>query len=710
MRKYIQFILLWIVSPINSYFVYGQVDSTDIYEANMDSLSKITVSNSFTHSQEITGVPAVAIIYTSEQIQELGVRSLYDLIRITPGFVEVGDLNERNYAFRGLSKDTPNGFLILINGHRTNDLISNTSNLDRFSLEYIDRVEIIKGAATSKFGFNAEYGVINIVTKVGNQSNRGLVSARYGNGNTILANAQIGRKFSDAENIYFSLNYKQSDGLPVLQDSLRDLSVTHNEAYRPSMGGTEFVNKYYPSFEFYTCYQRYRFSVMANLERNDWGVQRTRSDYNLIIKDQEAFKRSHRADTRATVEMNFKVFYNKPNYDWVLRASFDNFGLDQDMLYHSKFPYKNYGSVYRLSGSSQRGTIESIFKTTRWGIGKQRETTIGIQGNISGQAYRLEVPQLANGIYLGTYTPDKGNRPFAGELESNISGFISHESWFWPKRMALTVHARADYHNYFSWLLSSRAALTVRFANIFRIKLMASTAALPTFPWYRQGIPAMDVMGSRQAGPEQLKSLELAIVGNTKELFSYQLIAFHNQTKQVIMPQVDSTEKRFYREVSNISTRGAELLLRVNTDIIGVFASAAYTMSFTADSISIAGSNLLNWPKWTGSSGITIRPIQGLSLTAYATSWAPIDFIIHPSVQSRSPNPDYQTAIYTIPMQFSLNSSVRFSYKQFGIGLSGYNLLNRPELLAGYTPIPQTGQPISFLVSCWFIPAPTPKQ
>ena len=701
--------LFFVVWQLNVCLTYSQADSTDIYEANIDSLSKINVALSSAHQQEITGIPALVITYTGEQIKELGIRTLYDLIRLTPGFLELGDLNERNFSFRGFSRDTPNQILFLINGHRTNDFISNTSNLDAFSVDYIEQVEIIRGPATSKHGTNASHGIINIITKSGSQSNRGIISGKFGNGNTVFANAQIGRKFSDVENFYLSLSYKQSDGLSVQQDSFRDLSVSHNEIIRPPVGGTEFVNKYYPSFDFYAFYQRYRLSVMANLERNDLGIQRTRSDYNLIIKDQEAFKHSHRADTRSFVELKFQIFYNKPGYDWTVKASFDNFGLDYDALYHSKFPYKNYGSVYRLNGNSQRGTVESIFTTTRWGLGKQRETTIGVQAALSSQSFRLEVPQMSNGIYLGTYTPDKGSRPFAGELESNISSFISHESWFWPKRMGIAVLARADYHNYFSLMPSARTALMVRLADIVRFKLMAATSCLPNFPLYRQGIPAMDITGSRQTGPEYLQSLEFAILGNQKDIFSYQITTFRNNIHRAVMPLSDSIEKRYFREVPDISLWGTELLFRITTEAVSIFAGATYSQNLSVDSTNKAGKNLPQWPTWSGSAGITLRIAQGFSWSATATSWSPIDFAIHPNVQLRSINPDYQKNLYTIPMQLSVNSTARYSYKQFGVGISAYNLLNRSELLAGHTPIPQTGQPRSFLISFWFIPAPTPK-
>ena len=68
--------------------------------------------------QNIDLIPATVTVYSKDDIERLGARSLLDLIRITPGFAELGDNNERVMGTRGSSGTTLQDVLFLINGHR----------------------------------------------------------------------------------------------------------------------------------------------------------------------------------------------------------------------------------------------------------------------------------------------------------------------------------------------------------------------------------------------------------------------------------------------------------------------------------------------------------------------------------------------------------------------------------------------------------------
>ena len=62
-----------------------------------------------------------------------------------------------------------NSALILINGQRTAiEDTSTTQNLlalDRLNVHTIERIEIVRGAASAQYGSDALSGVINIITK-----------------------------------------------------------------------------------------------------------------------------------------------------------------------------------------------------------------------------------------------------------------------------------------------------------------------------------------------------------------------------------------------------------------------------------------------------------------------------------------------------------------------------------------------------------------
>lgn len=55
--------------------------------------------------------------------------------------------------------------LILVNGKRMNGNIGGQNDLNIINMANIERIEIVKGAASSLYGSHAIAGVINIITK-----------------------------------------------------------------------------------------------------------------------------------------------------------------------------------------------------------------------------------------------------------------------------------------------------------------------------------------------------------------------------------------------------------------------------------------------------------------------------------------------------------------------------------------------------------------
>jgi outer membrane receptor for ferrienterochelin and colicin len=110
--------------------------------------------------------PGILSVISAEEIQNAGARDMIDVLRLVPGFDVGQDVNfitgvsmRGNWAHEGK-------VLILLNGFQMNDLLfQNTPLANRFPIDFIDRIEIIRGPGSALYGGSAEYGVINIVTK-----------------------------------------------------------------------------------------------------------------------------------------------------------------------------------------------------------------------------------------------------------------------------------------------------------------------------------------------------------------------------------------------------------------------------------------------------------------------------------------------------------------------------------------------------------------
>jgi len=88
------------------------------------------------------------------------------VLQLVPGFAAETDVEgSSSFVFRGINA-TEGRVLILLDGHNFLDLMYSFPNTgDRFPIDQIERIEIIRGPGSAIYGGNAELGVINIVTR-----------------------------------------------------------------------------------------------------------------------------------------------------------------------------------------------------------------------------------------------------------------------------------------------------------------------------------------------------------------------------------------------------------------------------------------------------------------------------------------------------------------------------------------------------------------
>jgi len=116
--------------------------------------------------QNITRTGRNIQVITSEDISVLPVHSTDELLRYLPG-IEIQSRGgfgvQSDFTLRG---STFNQVLVLVDGVRVNDpLTGHFNGYIPVPLSEIDRVEVIKGTASSIYGADAVGGVVNVITK-----------------------------------------------------------------------------------------------------------------------------------------------------------------------------------------------------------------------------------------------------------------------------------------------------------------------------------------------------------------------------------------------------------------------------------------------------------------------------------------------------------------------------------------------------------------
>ena len=117
--------------------------------------------------QEVKNVPSASQVITAEDIQKLGATDVYQALALADG-VQVRPSNT-GFGKTVLLRNMPtNTSLILVNGHRIaneDTEVQNMNTLGRINVNNIERIEIVRGAASAQYGSDAQSGVINIITK-----------------------------------------------------------------------------------------------------------------------------------------------------------------------------------------------------------------------------------------------------------------------------------------------------------------------------------------------------------------------------------------------------------------------------------------------------------------------------------------------------------------------------------------------------------------
>ncbi len=135
--------------------------------------------------QPVTEAPASVSFITAEEIARYGYRTLADILRGVRGLYVTNDRNFSLLGARGFGKpgDYNSRILLLVNGHRVNDNVFGQAEIGaEFGLDpaMFERVEIIRGPASSLYGDSAFFAVVNVITKSGASLDGGSLALEAG--------------------------------------------------------------------------------------------------------------------------------------------------------------------------------------------------------------------------------------------------------------------------------------------------------------------------------------------------------------------------------------------------------------------------------------------------------------------------------------------------------------------------------------------------
>jgi outer membrane receptor for ferrienterochelin and colicins len=205
-------------------------------ELSLEELMRIDAGRVFGASeriQPVTEAPASVSFITAEEIARYGYRTLADILRGVRGMYVTDDRNFSLLGTRGFAKpgDYNSRILLLVNGHRVNDNVFGQAEIGaEFGIDpaMFERVEIIRGPASSIYGDSAFFAVVNVITRSGASLDGAAVTLEAGTLGTMLTRVSAGRRFANGVDVAVSGTYDQSTGVPRLYFPAFDTPATNH--------------------------------------------------------------------------------------------------------------------------------------------------------------------------------------------------------------------------------------------------------------------------------------------------------------------------------------------------------------------------------------------------------------------------------------------------------------------------------------------------
>ena len=194
-----------------------------------ENLAKVYGSEDFVsiatgQRQPLSRAPAVATVITVQDIRAMGATNLDEVLETVAGLH--GSLSSLRfssiYSIRGIRTDANPEVLMLINGVPITQLhLGGRGQQNTLPVESIERVEVVLGPYSAVYGADAFSGVVNVITKTGNDIRGTEIGGRAGSFDSWWGWLQHGGKWAGFD-VAVSLEWSSTDGDPnriITQDA-----------------------------------------------------------------------------------------------------------------------------------------------------------------------------------------------------------------------------------------------------------------------------------------------------------------------------------------------------------------------------------------------------------------------------------------------------------------------------------------------------------
>lgn len=527
---------------LTSHFIYAQADTLakvlSLSELSLEALMNINVITATGTEQKISDAPSTMNVITAQQIEERGYEQLEDALRDIPGidFIHLNGYAPTLIYFRGMYGAENLRALLMIDGIPENNIIgSNDMAGPAYSLHNVQRIEVIWGPASALYGANAFGGVINIITKKGEDLNRLHYEKGFGTFNTSFDKIMLGIKKSKFD-VAFSGSLYSTDG-PVFTN--RDPNYTASYVDKAfSLNGSIIyaVDKFKTTLGFRSYKTPMGWGTIFNsptvlLGLPDQG-NGNRGIIGLLARDVRGEKSGLEEPFSHTVYLQSEFTPNK-KFNLLTRVVYRETGIgNKSYGYLSvdgrkliRFPYTSYSNQVRTE----------VF--ANYSPNEKHQFSAGLQyyrDNVERGSRQINYDSttiyLIDGrdTVLNLYSTFKA-RQF--DIRNNFGSYVQYVlNTNLLGKTSFTIGGRYDYNNYYGSPLSPRIAIVNKPDDKLTVKLLYGSAyRAPTNTEIYQAPPNFKLR------TEKIKTYEVNLIYPFSKKILAQLNGFHNHLKDVII-------------------------------------------------------------------------------------------------------------------------------------------------------------------------------
>lgn len=484
------------------------------------------------YDQKVHEAPAAIIVITADQIKKYGYRTFAQILDSVPGLYTNTDRNYGYLGIRGFNRpgDYTSRVLFLIDNHRLNDALYDSAGPGTDSpidVDLIDRIEIIKGPASSLYGTNAFFGVINVITKRGRDLKGTEVSGEASSFNTYRTRLSYGNKFANGTELLLSGSIMDSEGHREL--SYPAFSSTNNGVAKDA--DREGLNYYMGKLSFGD------FTLTGG---HQWRKKTVpTAAFGAVFND----NRFATVDERSYADLSYQhAITNTLN----LKAR----------LYYDRFYYRGqYPFDYGGSGTPPFTLNRDIGQTDWWGAELTATARLFDSHKLTvGTEYRDQFRQAQSNRDIdppATYLDDRRRSSF-------VAAYVQDE-WAITDHLVLNAGVRHDQYSTFGGTTNPRTALISTWDKT-TVKFLYGQAFRAPNPYEQYYVTSTTFKASPNLKPERIKTYEFVVehyLGNhlrvLGSLYQYDISGLISQT-------TDPTDGLlFFSNVEDITARGIEL-------------------------------------------------------------------------------------------------------------------------------------------------------